>query len=98
MRGQPLSIRRSPGTKKMSMADAAESRRVVLVTAASQGIGAGVARVMAQKGHRVALLARSPKVHELAAEIGRIAVSGSVRDEAAVSQLIETAVAEWGRI
>jgi NAD(P)-dependent dehydrogenase (short-subunit alcohol dehydrogenase family) len=75
-----------------------ETGQVVLVTAASQGIGASVARTLAAKGYHVAMLARSPKVHELAAEIGGVAVSGSVTDEAALSSLIEAALAQWGRV
>jgi NAD(P)-dependent dehydrogenase (short-subunit alcohol dehydrogenase family) len=74
------------------------SGRVVLVTAASQGIGAAVARVLARKGHRVAVLARSTKVFEIAEEIGGVAVTGSVTDETALSRLIDTALEQWGRI
>ena len=71
---------------------------VVLVTAASQGIGAGVARHLAARGWSVALLARSAGVESLAGELGGIAVRGSITDAAALEQLAERAVSRWGRI
>lgn len=47
-----------------------EARRVVLITGASGGIGAELARVFARHGHDLALVARSgEKLEELAAEI-----------------------------
>jgi NAD(P)-dependent dehydrogenase (short-subunit alcohol dehydrogenase family) len=72
--------------------------QVVLVTAASQGIGAGVARHLASRGWSVALLARSAGVESLASELGGVAVRGSITDAAALEQLAERAVARWGRI
>jgi uncharacterized protein len=45
-------------------------RRVVLITGASGGIGAELARIFARHGHKLALVARSAdKLKELAAEI-----------------------------
>ena len=74
------------------------SDSVALVTAASQGIGAGVARHLARKGYRVAILARSPKVQEVATEIGGIGIIGSVTDQSALSTLVDAALRKWGRI
>lgn len=72
--------------------------RVVLVTAASQGIGAGVARHLASHGWSVALLARSQAVEQVAAELGGVAVRGSITDVAALEQLVAAALGRWGRI
>jgi NAD(P)-dependent dehydrogenase (short-subunit alcohol dehydrogenase family) len=72
--------------------------RVVLVTAASQGIGAGVAREFAARGYRVALLARTEAVHRLAEELGGVAVTGSITDLAKLQALVDVAVQRWGRI
>jgi NAD(P)-dependent dehydrogenase (short-subunit alcohol dehydrogenase family) len=72
--------------------------RVVLVTAASQGIGAGVARHLASRGWSVAVLARSAGAESLATELGGIGVRGSITDAAALEQLAERAVTRWGRI
>ncbi|MGB8262049.1 MAG: SDR family oxidoreductase [Terracidiphilus sp.] len=72
--------------------------RVALVTAASQGIGAGVARVLASRGYRVALLARSEAVLALAEEVGGIGVRGSVESEADLQRLVTAALESYGRI
>src|SRR5581483_6856285 len=72
--------------------------KVALITAASQGIGAGIAREFAARGHKVALLARSENVQTLANDLGGIAVRGSVTDGAALQQLVDAAMREWGRI
>jgi len=44
------------------------------------------------------LLARSPDVQALASELDGIAVQGDVRDEAALRELVDAAVAKWGRV
>jgi NAD(P)-dependent dehydrogenase (short-subunit alcohol dehydrogenase family) len=72
--------------------------KVALVTAASQGIGAGVARHLASRGWSVALLARSAAVDTLARELGGIAVRGSITEADALEHLVTAAVARWGRI
>ena len=82
----------------MTTSEATGTGGVVLVTAASQGIGASIARVLASKGYNVAIMARSPRIFEVADEIGGIAVAGSVTDERALSDLMNAALARWGRI
>ncbi len=70
------------------------AERVVLVTGASQGIGLAVAREIAARGGRVALVARgAERVAELAAEIGGgargygCAVQDGERVQATVEQI-----------
>ena len=72
--------------------------KVALVTAASKGIGAGIAREFASRGYRVALLARSENVHTLAKELGGVAVTGSIMEAASLERLVSAAVNTWGRI
>lgn len=72
--------------------------RVALVTAASRGIGEGVARRLHRDGYRLALLARSAGVEALADELGGVAVRGSVADPAALSGLVDAALGRYGRI
>ncbi len=72
--------------------------RVAIITAASKGIGAAIARELARRDYKVALLARSADVDALARELGGIAQQGDVRDEAALRSLVDAAIAQWGRI
>lgn len=72
--------------------------RVAIVTAASKGIGAAIARELRRRGYELALLARGEDVEPLARELGGIAIRGDVRDEAALQSLVDAAVAKWGRI
>jgi NAD(P)-dependent dehydrogenase (short-subunit alcohol dehydrogenase family) len=72
--------------------------RVALITAASQGIGAGIAREFASRGYKLALLARSEKVHEVAKELGGVAVTGNIADASVPERLVYAAMEQWGRI
>src|SRR5215813_13113173 len=71
----------------------------LLITGASQGIGEATARLFAQKGHRVALLARNvAAIESLANEIGGLAIPCDVADEPAVRQAVHKAATEFGGI
>jgi NADP-dependent 3-hydroxy acid dehydrogenase YdfG len=78
------------------------SGQVIVVTGASRGIGKATAELLARKGARVALLARSPEVEVVAAEI--VAAGGEARgypvdlsDAAAVERMAARVVADLGR-
>ena len=78
-----------------------EGRRGV-VTGASRGIGAEIARTMAREGASVALVARDAEAlgavaTEIAAEGGRaVIVPANVADPAAVERMVRTVVDELG--
>ena len=72
--------------------------KVALITAASKGIGAGIARELAARGYGVALLARSEAVHQVAAELGGVGVTGSITELRSLEQLVTAAMEKWGRI
>lgn len=73
---------------------------VIIVTGASSGIGAAVARAASLAGARVVLAARrEERITALANELdGAIAVRCDVTDQAQVTALVETALDTFGRI
>src|SRR3954469_809764 len=69
--------------------------RVALVTGGSQGIGAGVARVLVDAGATVVTCARSAVD---APATGTTHVRCDVRDPEAVAAMVDSIVAEHGRL
>jgi NAD(P)-dependent dehydrogenase (short-subunit alcohol dehydrogenase family) len=77
------------------------ANKVVLVTGASSGIGAAIARIFAQQGARVALSARSAdKLNTLAASLGpnTFAIPADMTDPAQVRRMVEATVERFGRL
>jgi NAD(P)-dependent dehydrogenase (short-subunit alcohol dehydrogenase family) len=75
--------------------------KVVMITGASQGIGAAAARVFAAAGAQVVLLARSEaRIAALAAEIGpqAMALRCDVADWGQVEAAVASVVARFGRL
>lgn len=72
--------------------------RVALVTAASRGMGAAIARRLHADGYRLALLARSDDVLALADELGAVGVTGSVAEPDDLRAFVDRALNEFGRI
>ena len=77
----------------------AEGPRPLLITGASRGIGEATARLFAQKGHPVALLARSfAAIETLADEIGGLAIPCDIADEVSVRRAVHKSATEFGGI
>ncbi|MQY26712.1 SDR family oxidoreductase [Nocardia aurantia] len=81
------------------------SRRVVLVTGASRGIGAETARILAARGDHVVLNYREKRSRaaKLAAEFiaagGSASIAGAdLTDAAAAGELVDGVVQEFGRV
>lgn len=78
--------------------------KIVLITGASSGIGSALARELARRGARLALLARrSELLEQLVAESNKsggasLAITCDVRDADAVRQAAERVHSEFGRI
>lgn len=75
--------------------------KVLLITGAARGIGAGVARGYVARGGRVALLGLEPELLEgLSVELGPAAEHwiADVRDGEAVAAAVDAAAAHFGRI
>lgn len=71
---------------------------VFIVTGAGRGMGAAVARELAARGARLALLSPSEHVEQVAAELGAFAVRGSVTEAADIDRLVQGTLAAYGRI
>jgi NAD(P)-dependent dehydrogenase (short-subunit alcohol dehydrogenase family) len=71
---------------------------VAIVTASSQGMGASIARILADRGYRVSLMARSEPVRALAAELGGTAIQGSVQDARDLERLVAHTLETYNRI
>ena len=74
--------------------------KVWVVTGASRGIGAAIARVASESGDRVALIARGESVLTLAGELGTDAmgVQCDVADPESVSAAMDAVIARFGRV
>jgi NAD(P)-dependent dehydrogenase (short-subunit alcohol dehydrogenase family) len=71
------------------------SQKVVVVTGASQGIGAELVKAFRQRGYRVAATARSIKPSD---DPDLLTVAGDIADPETGRRLISEAVARFGRI
>jgi ribitol 2-dehydrogenase len=74
---------------------------VVLITGASSGIGAATARALAERGARVALVARSrDRLERLAGEIGEAAlpILADVTRQADVDRMAQETLDQFGRL
>lgn len=72
--------------------------KVAVITAAGRGIGAGIARRLAADGWKLGLLSPGEGVVALAAELGGIAVRGSVTAPGDLEQLVAATTQTFGRI
>ena len=74
--------------------------KVWVVTGASRGIGASIARVASENGDRVALIARGESVLTLADELGADAmgVQCDVANPESVSAAMDKVIARFGRV
>ena len=71
--------------------------RVAIVTGASSGLGAGVARTLADAGARVALVARRlDRLEALASELGGLAVACDLFDNDQIDDVVDQVVAGLG--
>jgi NAD(P)-dependent dehydrogenase (short-subunit alcohol dehydrogenase family) len=72
--------------------------KVALIVAGGSGMGAAAARRLAADGFQVGVLSSSGKGEALARELGGVGVTGSNQSTEALRQLVDAAMARWGRI
>jgi 3-oxoacyl-[acyl-carrier protein] reductase len=81
------------------VADSELAGQIALVTGGGRGIGAAIARELAQAGMRVAVAARSrDQIEQVAEEIGGIAVGADVSDRASVTDMVASVEGELGAV
>jgi NAD(P)-dependent dehydrogenase (short-subunit alcohol dehydrogenase family) len=79
----------------------ADEPRTAIVTAASRGIGLGIARALVARGDRVLITGRNPEpLAAAAADLGggTVAVAGKAHDPDHQEEAVTTAMATFGRI
>ena len=72
--------------------------KVAMITAGGSGMGAAIARKLAQDGFEVAILSSSGKGEALANELGGVGVTGSNQSTADLQRLVDLTMERWGRI
>jgi short-subunit dehydrogenase len=79
------------------------NRPVTLITGASKGLGAALARELARQGHRLVLTARGASAlqevaSDLAAQTDVLAIAGDVADPAHAERLVAASLERFGRV
>lgn len=78
--------------------------RVAFVAAASQGLGRAIAEELAREGARVAICARTERIHAVATEIGAahgaetLGIVADVSSPADVERAVREAIARFGQV
>src|ERR1700691_120711 len=77
----------------------ASNQNTVIVTGASQGIGAGVAQSFLERGYNVVANSRNiTKTNPFAASANVALVDGDIADPRTAAKIVDTAVSRFGRI
>ena len=76
-----------------------ETNKTVVITGASQGIGAGLANAFLEEGYNVVATSRRISQSRELPETGRLArVDGDIADPATAAKVVETAVRRFGPV
>jgi NAD(P)-dependent dehydrogenase (short-subunit alcohol dehydrogenase family) len=77
----------------------ASKQKTVIVTGASQGIGAGVAQGFVERGYNVVATSRNVRKSDAFTESAHLAlVDGSIGERGVAAEIVETAVRKFGSI
>ncbi len=72
--------------------------KVILVTAASKGIGASIANLIAGKGGKVVLMSRSSEILKVAEHLHGVALAGNTNNIEDLTALVDLALKTYGKI
>lgn len=73
-------------------------QKTAIVTAAGKGMGAAIARELANAGYNLALISPSGGAEALAQELGGVGLSGSVTSTDDLQKLVNMSMERYGRI
>lgn len=73
-------------------------KKTAIITAAGKGIGAAIARELAESGYSLVLMSNSGGAELLAAELGGVGFTGSVTEANDLNRLVDLALDKNGRI
>ncbi|ULJ75750.1 SDR family oxidoreductase [Rhizobium gallicum] len=74
------------------------TEKVCLITGGGKGMGAAIAREMAARGYKLALMSPSENCETLAAELGGVARRGVAQSADDLKGIVELAISTYGRI
>lgn len=72
-----------------------QKQKVVIVTGASQGLGAGFVAAFRERGHKIVATSRSIKQ---GSDENIVAVAGDIGDPATAERVVNTAIEKFGRV
>ena len=72
--------------------------KTAIVTAAGKGMGAGIAKELANSGYNLALMSPSGSAEELAKQLDAVGWTGSVTEADDLKKLVELTMDRYGRI
>lgn len=75
-----------------------KDQKVALVTAASKGIGAAVARKLGTAGYKLVLMSRTDSIYDISNELSARPIKGSVEDIKDLERMVHLAYEKYGRI
>lgn len=74
------------------------TQKTAIITAAGKGMGAAIARELAEEGYNLALLSASGGAVALAKELGGLGMTGSVTNPDDLQKLVDETMGRYGRI
>jgi NAD(P)-dependent dehydrogenase (short-subunit alcohol dehydrogenase family) len=86
-----------PGVSAARGADLVDmNKEVIVITGASKGLGLALARIFARRGNPLVINARGAEIHDVARELGAVAVRGDVSEIA--EKIAEAALKKFGHV
>ncbi len=73
-------------------------KKVAIVTAASQGMGAAICRKLAAEGYKLVVMSRSEAIFKIADEVSARPIMGSVQKQEDLERVVSLAFEKYGQV